>query len=151
MRRITLIALISLGVIFGSSTATFAEGNGGNKTAITAWKAENQAKMDAYQAALKKYLEIKKANEEARKAIATKFKSDSDALRASTKAAVEAAATAEAKKVIARASKDSLEKLITERKVALEALPNPGAKPVKPTLTPKPAKPSPKASPSSRG
>ena len=92
LRRITLIALISLGVIFGSSTATFAEGNGGNKTAITAWKAENQAKMDAYQAALKKYLEIKKANEEARKAIATKFKSDADALRASTKAAVEAAA-----------------------------------------------------------
>ena len=151
MRKNILVLLIALGAIFGSSTSAFAEGNGGNKATITAWKAENQAKLDAYKTALQNYLETKKANEAARKAIATKFKTDADALRAKTKAAVDAASTTEAKKVAAKAGKEALENLIADRKAALEALPKPGAKPVKPTLAPRPVKPSPKASPSTQG
>ena len=151
MRKNILVLLIALGAIFGTSTSAFAEGNGGNKAAITAWKAENQAKLDAYKTALKNFIDAKKANEEARKAIATKFKTDADALRANTKAAVEAAATTEAKKAAAKAGKEALEKLVADRKAALEALPKPGPKPVKPTLAPRPVKPSPKASPSTQG
>lgn len=151
MRKNILVLLIALGALFGSSTSAFAEGNGENKAAVNAWKAENQAKLDAYKAALENYLNAKKANEAARKAIAAKFKSDADALRANTKAAVDAASTTEAKKVAARAGKVALEKLIADRKTALDALPKPGVKPVKPQLAPRPAKPSPKASPSTQG
>ena len=87
MRKNLLILLIALGAIFGSSTTAFAEGNGENKAAITAWKAENKAKLDAYKTALDNYLAAKTANEAARKAIAAKFKTDADVLRANTKAA----------------------------------------------------------------
>ena len=151
MRKNFLVLLIALGAIFGSSTASFAEGNGENKASISAWKAENKAKLDGYKAALDNYLAAKTANEAARKAIAAKFKTDADALRANTKAAVDSAATTEAKKAATRAGKEALEKLIADRKAALEALPKPGVKPVKPTLAPRPAKPSPKASPSTQG
>lgn len=151
MRKNLLILLIALGAIFGSSTTAFAEGNGENKAAITAWKAENKAKLDAYKTALDNYLAAKTANEAARKAIAAKFKTDADVLRANTKAAVDSAATTEAKKAATKAGKEALEKLIADRKAALEALPKPGAKPVKPTLAPKPTNPSPKTSPSKQG
>ena len=151
MKKNFLVTLIALGAIFGSSATALAEGNGENKAAITAWKAENKAKLDAYKVALDNYLAAKTANEAARKAIAAKFKTDSDALRANTKAAVDSAATTEAKKAATKSGKEALEKLIADRKAALEALPKPGPKPVKPTLAPKPVKPSPKASPSTQG
>ena len=151
MRKNFLALLIALGAIFGSSTTAFAAGDGGNKAAITAWKAENKAKLDAYKTALENYLAAKKANEAARKAIATKVKTDADALRANTKAAIESAATTEAKTAAAKSGKDALEKLIADRKAALDALPRPGAKPAKPTLAPMPVKPSPKTSPSPQG
>ena len=151
MRKNFLVILISFGAIFGSSATAFAEGNGENKAAMTAWKAENKAKLDAYKTALDNYLAAKTANEAARKAIAAKFKTDADALRANTKSAVDSAATTEAKKSATKAGKEALEKLIADRKAALEALPKPGAKPVKPTLAPKPANPSPKASTSKQG
>ena len=112
MRKNFLVLLIALGAIFGSGTTAFAEGNGENNAAITAWKAENKAKLDAYKAAIDNYLAAKTANEAARKAIAAKFKTDADALRANTKAAVDSAATTEAKKAATKAGKEALEKLI---------------------------------------
>jgi len=147
MKKILIAMLITFGVIFGSTSVALAEGAGGQKAAINSWKAENKAKVDAYKQALKTYVEAKKANAEARKSIGTKFKTDSDALRANTKASVEAATTVEAKKAAAAAGKAAMEKLIADRKAALAALPNIGEKPVKPTLAPRPANPTPKASP----
>lgn len=150
MKKKLIIVLIALGALFGSSTSAIAEEGSGQKAAITAWKAENKAKRDAYKQAIKTFVEAKKANAEARKAIATKFKSDADALRASTKVALEAATTTEAKKAAASAGKAALEKLIADRKAAIEALPVP-TKPAKPTLAPKPVRPAPKTSASPQG
>jgi hypothetical protein len=147
MKKYLFVGLTSLSLILGSNTSATAEGQGGQKVSINTWKAENKAKAETYKQALKTYMDIKKANEIARKEIGTKFKADSDALRAKTKAAVEAATSVEAKKAASAAGKTAMEKLIADRKAALSALPNPGTKPIKPAQTARPANPSPKASP----
>ena len=80
------------------------------------------------------------------KAISEQFKSDADALRAKIRAAVDAATTVEAKKAAAAAGKAEMESLISKRKASIAAVPPVGEKPVKPTMAPRPTKPTAKAS-----
>ena len=82
-----------------------------------------------------------KAAEQARKDIATKFKSDAEAIKARTIAAVTAATTAKDKKAVNAAAKIELDLAIAARNAALEAVVKPGLKPTKPTPAPMPTPP----------
>lgn len=139
-----LVAIIATVAVFGNSAVAVAEGKGLHKSKVAAVKAENDAKRNAYKEAMRAHIEAKKARGAAMKAIGERFKADADALRTKIKADVAAATSVEAKKAAAAAGKAAMNDLIAERKASIAALPAVGAKPVKPTMAPRPVKPAPK-------
>jgi hypothetical protein len=88
-----------------------------------------------------------KAAEQARKDIATKFKSDADAIKERTIAAVTAAATAKGKKAASAAGKIEMDSAIAARNAALDSVVKPGVKPTKPKPVPAPTPPAKPAKP----
>jgi len=111
------------------------------KTALSNWNAANKADQDAYQLALKTWNDANKAADQARKAIADKFKSDADAIKARTAAAVAAAVNAKDKKAANTAGKLEMDAAILARNNALAAIPVVPAEPIKPTPAASPTPP----------
>jgi hypothetical protein len=119
--------------------------------ALANWKLAMKTEQDNFKTESANWMATVKAADLTRKEIASKFKSDADAITARTFAAITAAVTAKDKKAASAAGKAELDLAILERKAALAAVVKPGRKPFKPKLSPaptpppKPAKPSKKA------
>jgi hypothetical protein len=101
----------------------------------------NKAEQDNFKMAMKDWNAAVKAAEQARKDIASQFKSDADAIKVRTSAAVAAATTAKAKKAAGAAGKIEMDLAIAVRNAAMEAVAKPGLKPVKPKILPVPTPP----------
>lgn len=146
-KRLVLIALVATSLLASTNTAladaqsdyqlAFAQ----YKTALASWNVALKAEQENFKTAIQNWNTAIKAAEQARKDIATKFKSDADAIQARTVAAVTAAVTAKDKKAAGAAGKIELDLAITARNAALEAVVKPGMKPIKPTPAPMPTPP----------
>ena len=146
-KRLVLIALVATSLLASTNTAladaqsdyqlAFAQ----YKTALANWNVALKAEQENFKTAMQNWNSAIKAAEQARKEIATKFKSDADAIQARTLAAVTAAVTAKDKKVANAAAKIELDLAIAVRNTALEAVVKPGMKPIKPTPAPMPLPP----------
>jgi hypothetical protein len=126
------------------------------ETALANWSASVKVEQNNYKVAMQNWITAVKTAEQARKEIATKFKSDADAIRERTIAAVVAAATAKDKKAANAAGKIEMDLAIAARNAALDSVVKPGIKPIKPKPVPiptppaKPAKPTKPAKPSKK-
>jgi hypothetical protein len=109
--------------------------------ALANWKLAKRAEQDNFKTDLANWIAEVKAADLMRKEIASKFKSDVDAITARTIAAITAAITAKDKKAASAAGKAELDLAILERKAALAAVVKPGRKPFKPKLSPAPTPP----------
>lgn len=115
------------------------------QTALTNWNLEIKAKQENFKTAMLDWNVAIKAAEQARKEIASQFKSDAHAVTARTMAAVTAAVTAKEKKAAYAVGKIELDLAIALRNTALAAVVKPGVKPAKPMLLPAPTPPAPPA------
>jgi hypothetical protein len=111
------------------------------KTALANWSASVKVEQNNYKVAMQNWIAAVKTAEQARKEIASKFKTDADALRERTVAVVTAATTAKEKKSANGAAKIELDLIIAARNAALEAIVKPGVKPSKPKPAPVPTPP----------
>ena len=146
-KRLVLIALVATSLLASTNTAladaqsdyqlAFAQ----YKTALANWNVTLKAEQENFKTATQNWNTAIKAAEQARKDIATKFKSDAEAIKARTIAAVTAATTAKDKKAANAAAKIELDLAIVARNAALEAVVKPGMKPIKPTPAPMPTPP----------
>jgi hypothetical protein len=148
MKKRIAIAAISITALFASSNVAVADAQSDYqvalqlyKTALANWNQSNKADQNAYKDALKAWNEAKKVADETRKAIADKFKSDAEAIKARTLAAVAAATTAKGKKAANNQGKVEMDVAILARNSALAAIPELPLEPVKPTPAPSPTPP----------
>lgn len=146
-KRIGLVAL-TVAALFASTNIAIADAQSDYqlamqqyKTALSNWNAANKAEQDAYKLAMKTWNEAKKAADQARKAVADKFKSDADAIKARTSAAVSAATNAKDKKAATTAGKLEMDAAILARNNALAAIPEIPTEPAKPTPLASPTPP----------
>ncbi len=146
-KRLALIALVATS-LFASTNTALADAQSDYqlafqqyKTALANWSSAMKAEQENFKAAMQNWNTAVKAAEQVRKDIATKFKTDADAIKARTIAAVTAATTAKDKKAVNAAAKIELDLAIAARNTALEAVAKPGMKPTKPTPAPMPTPP----------
>ena len=158
-KRLAVIALIAT-ALFASTNTALADAQSDYKlalsqyeTALANWNIAVKAEQENFKTAMQNWNTAIKAAEQARKDIASKFKSDADAIRVRTMDAVAAATTAKDKKAANAAGKIEMDLAIAARNAALEAVVKPGMKPTKskpiPAPTP-PAKPAKPAKPSKK-
>ena len=161
-KRLAVIALIAT-ALFASTNTALADAQDDYqlafqqyKTALANWNIAVKAEQENFKTAMQNWNIAVKAAEQARKDIATKFKSDADAIKARTIAAVTAATTAKDKKAANVAGKIEMDSALAVRKAAMAAVVKPGMKPTKskpipaPTPPAKPAKPTKPAKPSKK-
>ena len=152
-KRLAVIALIAT-ALFASTNTALADAQSDYQlalsqyeTALANWNIAVKAEQENFKTAMQNWNTAIKAAEQARKDIASKFKSDADAIRVRTMDNVAAAATAKDKKAASAAGKIEMDLAIAVRNAALEAVVKPGMKPTKskpipaPTPPVKPAKP----------
>ena len=146
-KRILLIALVT--------TALFAPTNSASadtqsdyqlalqeyKTALENWNVAMKAEQENFKTAMTNWNAAIKAADQARTEIAANFKSDAEAIKVRTSAAVAAAATAKAKKAAGSAGKIEMDAAIALRNDLLAAVVKPGMKPAKPKILPAPTPP----------
>ncbi len=158
-KRLAVIALIAT-ALFASTNTALADAQSDYQlalsqyeTALANWNIAVKAEQENFKTAMQNWNTAIKAAEQARKDIASKFKSDADAIRVRTMDNVAAAATAKDKKAASAAGKIEMDLAIAARNAALEAVVKPGMKPTKskpiPAPTP-PAKPAKPAKPSKK-
>ena len=153
-KRLVVIALIAT-ALFASTNTALADAQSDYQlalsqyeTALANWSIAVKAEQENFKTAMQNWNIAVKAAEQARKDIATKFKSDADAIKARTIAAVTAATTAKDKKAANAAGKIEMDSALAVRTAAMAAVIKPGMKPIKskpipaPTPPAKPAKPS---------
>lgn len=150
-KRVLLIALVATALFAPTNSAT-ADAQSDYQlalqeyqTALTNWNLEIKAEQENFKTAMTNWNVAIKAAEQARQDIASKFKSDADAIKVRTSAAVAAAATAKAKKTAGSAGKIEMDTAIALRNDSLAAVVKPGMKPAKPKLLPAPTPPAPPA------
>ena len=161
-KRLAVIALIAT-ALFASTNTALADAQSDYQlalshyeTALANWSIAVKAEQENFKTAMQNWNIAVKAAEQARKDIATKFKSDADAIKARTIAAVTAATTAKDKKAANAAGKIEMDSALAVRTAAMAAVVNPGMKPTKskpipaPTPPAKPAKPTKPAKPSKK-
>ena len=161
-KRLAVIALIAT-ALFASTNTALADAQSDYQlalsqyeTALANWSIAVKAEQENFKTAMQNWNIAVKAAEQARKDIATKFKSDADAIKARTIAAVTAATTAKDKKAANAAGKIEMDSALAVRTAAMAAVVNPGMKPIKskpipaPTPPAKPAKPTKPAKPSKK-
>ena len=161
-KRLGVIALIAT-ALFASTNTALADAQSDYQlalsqyeTALANWSIAVKAEQENFKTAMQNWNIAVKAAEQARKDIATKFKSDADAIKARTIAAVTAATTAKDKKAANAAGKIEMDSALAVRTAAMEAVVKPGMKPIKskpipaPTPPAKPAKPTKPAKPSKK-
>ena len=161
-KRLAVIALIAT-ALFASTNTALADAQSDYQlalsqyeTALANWNIAVKAEQENFKTAMQNWNIAVKAAEQARKDIATKFKSDADAIKARTIAAVTAATTAKDKKAANAAGKIEMDSALAVRTAAMAAVVNPGMKPTKskpipaPTPPAKPAKPTKPAKPSKK-
>jgi hypothetical protein len=161
-KRLVVIALIAT-ALFASTNTALADAQSDYQlalsqyeTALANWSIAVKAEQENFKTAMQNWNIAVKAAEQARKDIATKFKSDADAIKARTIAAVTAATTAKDKKAANAAGKIEMDSALAVRTAAMAAVVNPGMKPIKskpipaPTPPAKPAKPTKPAKPSKK-
>ena len=146
-KRLAVIALVASSLVASTNSAladaqsdyelAFAQ----YKTAVANWNVALKAEQDNFKTAMQNWNTAVKAAEQARKDIAAKFKSDADAIKARTIAAVTAAATAKDKKASNAAGKIEMDLAIAARNAALDSVVKPGLKPTKPKPAPMPTPP----------
>jgi len=146
-KRLAVIALIASSLVASTNTA-FADAQSDYQlavqqyqTALSNWNLAIKAEQENFKTAMINWNAAVKAAEQARKDIATKFKSDADEIKIRTSAALAAATTAKAKKAAGAIGKMEMDSAIAERNAAMEAVIKPGEKPVKPTPAPMPTPP----------
>ena len=146
-KRLLLIALVSTALVASTNTA-LADAQSDYqlavqhyKTAMENWNIANKAEQENFKVAMTNWNASVKAAEQARKEIASKFKTDADAIKVRTTAAVTAAVTAKEKKAANAAGKIEMDSAIALRNTALESVVKPGAKPTAPTPAPMPTPP----------
>jgi hypothetical protein len=146
-KRLAVIALVASSLVASTNTA-LADAQSDYQLAVQQyqialenWNVANKAEQDNFKTAMKDWNAAVKAAEQARKDIASQFKSDADAIKVRTSAAVSAATTAKAKKAAGAAGKIEMDLAIAVRNVAMEAVIKPGLKPVKPKILPAPTPP----------
>ncbi len=146
-KRLAIISLV-VSALFASTNAASADAQSDYqlalsqyKTALANWNVAMKAEQENFKLAMQNWNAAIKAAEQARKEIATKFKSDADAIKERTLAAVAAAVTAKDKKAANAAGKIELDLAITARNAALDAVVKPGLKPIKPSPAPMPTPP----------
>jgi hypothetical protein len=152
-KRLAIIALVASSLFASTNTAladaqsdfqlAFAQ----YQTALANWKVEVKAEQENFKVAMQNWNEAIKTAEQARKDIATKFKSDADAIKERTIAAVTAATTAKDKKAANVAGKIEMDSAIAVRNAALASVVKPGIKPAKPKPVPAPTPPAKPAKP----
>ena len=158
-KRLAVIALIAT-ALFASTNTALADAQSDYQlalsqyeTALANWNIAVKAEQENFKTAMQNWNIAVKAAEQARKDIATKFKSDADAIKARTIAAVTAATTAKDKKAASAAGKIEMDSALAVRTAAMAAVVKPGMKPTKskpiPAPTP-PAKPAKPAKPSKK-
>ena len=111
------------------------------QTALANWNLAIKAEQENFKLTMANWNAAVKAADQARKDIATKFKSDADAIKVRTIEAVAAAVNAKGKKAASAAGKIELDLAIADRNAALAAVVKPGVKPAKPKLSPAPTPP----------
>jgi hypothetical protein len=161
-KRLAVIALI-VTALFASTNTAMADAQSDYQlafaqyeTALVNWSVAAKAEQENFKTVMQNWNTAVKAAEQARKDIATKFKSDADAIRERTIAAVAAVATAKDKKAANAAGKIEMDLAIAARNAALDSVVKPGIKPTKPKPVPaptppaKPAKPTKPAKPSKK-
>jgi len=146
-KRLAVIALIASSLV-ASTNAAFADAQSEYQlavqqyqTALSNWNLAIKAEQENFKTAMINWNAAVKAAEQARKDIATKFKSDADEIILRTNAAVASATTAKAKKTAGANGKMEMDSAIAERNAAMDAVIKPGVKPVKPTPAPMPTPP----------
>ena len=161
-KRLAVIALVASALVASTNSASadvqsdYQLALQEYQTALANWNIELKAEQEIFKTAMKDWNAAVKAAELARKDIATRFKSDADAIKVRTSAAVAAAATAKAKKAAGSAGKIEMDAAIALRNDSLAAVVKPGVKPTKPKPVPaptppaKPAKPTKPAKPSKK-
>jgi hypothetical protein len=152
-KRLAVIALVTT-ALFASTNTALADAQSDYqlaisqyKTALANWSVAMKAEQENFKTAMQNWNAAIKAAEQARKDIATKFKSDAEAIQARTLAAVTAAATAKEKKAANSAGKIEMDSAIAVRNAAMAAVAKPGLKPIKPTPVPAPTPPAKPANP----
>jgi len=161
-KRLAIIALVA-SALFASTNTALADAQSDYQsafaqyeTALANWNVAMKAEQENFKTVMQNWNTAVKAAEQARKDIATKFKSDADAIKERTSAAVAAAATAKDKKAANAAGKIEMDLAIAARNAALDSVVKPGIKPIKPKPVPmptppaKPAKPTKPAKPSKK-
>lgn len=161
-KRLAVSALVAT-ALFASTNTALADAQSDYqlafaqyKTALANWSIAVKAEQENFKTAMQNWNIAVKAAEQARKDIATKFKSDADAIKARTIAAVTAATTAKDKKAANVAGKIEMDSALAVRTAAMAAVVKPGMKPTKskpvpaPTPPAKPAKPTKPAKPSKK-
>jgi hypothetical protein len=146
-KRLAVIALVTT-ALFASTNTALADAQSDYqlailqyKTALANWNVALKAEQENFKLAMQNWNLAVKAAEQARNDIASKFKSDADAIKARTLAAVTAAATAKEKKAANAAGKIEMDSAIAVRNAAMAAVAKPGLKPIKPTPAPAPTPP----------
>lgn len=146
-KRLALVAIVATALIASTNAASADTKSDYQlavqqyKTALENWNTTVKAEQENHKAAMQNWNLAIKAAESARKDIATKFKSDADAIKVRTLAAVAAATNAKGKKAANAAAKFELDLAIASRNAALEAVVKPGPKPAKPIMVPAPTPP----------
>jgi len=146
-KRLAVIALVA-SALFASTNTAIADAQSDYQlafaqyeTALANWSVAVKAEQENFKVAMQNWNAAIKAADLARKEIASKFKSDADAIKARTLAAVTAAATAKEKKAANAAGKIEMDSAIAVRNAAMAAVAKPGLKPIKPTPAPAPTPP----------
>jgi hypothetical protein len=146
-KRLALVAIVATALI-GSTNVANADAQSDYqlavqqfKTALQNWNLSVKAEQENHKSAMQNWNAAIKAAELARKDIASKFKSDADAIKVRTLAAISVAATAREKKAASATGKIELDLAIASRNDALDAVVKPGAKPAKPVIAPAPTPP----------
>lgn len=152
-KRLAVIALVA-SALFASTNTALADAQSDYQlalsqyeTAFANWNIAVKAEQENFKTAMQNWNTAIKAAEQARKDIASKFKSDADAIRLRTVDAVAAAATAKDKKAANAAGKIEMDLAIAGRNAALEAVVKPGMQPTKPKPVPAPTPPAKPAKP----
>jgi hypothetical protein len=152
-KRLAVIALVA-SALFASTNTAMADAQSDYqlaisqyKTALANWSVAMKAEQENFKTAMQNWNAAIKAAEQARNDIATKFKTDADAIKARTIAAVAAAANAKDKKAANATGKIEMDSAIAVRNAAMAAVVKPGIKPTKPTPVPAPTPPAKPANP----
>jgi hypothetical protein len=146
-KRLLLIALLSTALVASTNPASADTQSDYQlalqeyQTALANWNLAIKAEQENFKLTMANWNAAVKAADQARKDIATKFKSDADAIKVRTIEAVAAAVNAKGKKAASAAGKIELDLAIAERNDALAAVVKPGMKPMKPKLLPAPSPP----------